>query len=58
MKPSTKTAPVSEIFKTSGIIKLSNNISLQNALLVKNCFEKQLPQTILNFFKKTSLKAF
>ena len=49
MKPSTKTAPVSEIFKTSGIIKLSNNISLQNALLVKNYFEKQLPQPIIEF---------
>ena len=58
MKPSTKIATLSEIFKTSGIIKLSDNISLENALLVKNCFEKQLPQPILNFFKKTSLKAF
>ena len=48
------TAPVSEIYKTSKILKLSDYISLQNALLVKNCFEKQLPQPLLNFFKKTT----
>ena len=42
------TGPVSEIYK------LSDYISLQNALLVKNCFEKQLPQPLLNFFKKTT----
>ena len=47
------TAPLSEIYKTSKIIKLSDCISLQNALLVKNCFEKQLPQPLLNFFKKS-----
>ena len=29
-------------------------ISLQNALLVKNCFEKQLSQPPLNFFKNTT----
>ena len=48
------TAPVSELYKTSKILKLSDYISLQNALLVKNCFEKQLPQPLLNFFKKTT----
>ena len=37
------TALVSEIYKTTKILKLSNYISLQNALLVKNCFQKQLP---------------
>ena len=26
---------------------------MENALLVKNCFEKQLPQPLLNFFKKS-----
>ena len=31
-----------------------HDISLKNALLVKNCFEKQLPQPLLNFFKKTT----
>ena len=46
-------APVSEIYKTSKILKLSDYISLQNALLVKNYFEKQLPQRLLNFFKRT-----
>ena len=45
------TAPISEIYKTS---KLSDDISLQSALLAKNCFEKQLPQPLLNFFKKTT----
>ena len=48
------TAPASEIYETSKILKLSDYISLQNALLVKNCFEKQLPQPLLNFFKKTT----
>ena len=43
--------PISEIYKTS---KLSDDISLQSALLPKNCFEKQLPQPLLNFFKKTT----
>ena len=46
------TAPVSEIYKTSKILKLLDYISLQNASLVKNYFEKQLPQPLLNFFKK------
>ena len=36
------TVPVSKICKTSKILKLFDYISLQNALLVKNCFEKQL----------------
>ena len=36
------------------ILKLSDYISLQNALLVKNCFEKQLPQPLLNVFKKVT----
>ena len=48
------TAPVSEIYKTSKILKLLDYISLQNALLVKNYFEKQLPQPLLNFFKRTT----
>ena len=46
------TALVSEICKTSKILKPSDYISLKNALLVKNCFEKQLPQPLLNVFKK------
>ena len=48
------TAPVSEIYKTTKILKLSDYISLQNALLVKNCFQKQLPRPLLNFFRKTT----
>ena len=36
------TVPVSKIYKTSKILKLFDYISLQNALPVKNCFEKQL----------------
>ena len=48
------TTLVSEIYKTTKILKLSDYISLQNALLVKNYFEKQLPQPLLNFFKKTT----
>ena len=49
------TVPVSEIYKTSKILKLSDYIiSLQKALLVKNCFEKQLSQPLLNFFKKST----
>ena len=46
------TARVSEIYKTSKILKLSDYISLQNTLLAKNCFEKQLSQPLLNLFKK------
>ena len=34
------TAPVSEIYKTLKILKLSDYTSLQNSLQVKNCFEK------------------
>ena len=33
-------APASEIYKTSKILKLSDYILLQNALLKKNFFEK------------------
>ena len=46
------TASVSEIYKTSKILKLSDYISLQNTLLAKNRFEKQLSQPLLNLFKK------
>ena len=42
--------PVNDIYKTSKILKLSVNIWLQNTLLVKNCFEKQLLQPLLNFW--------
>ena len=35
---------VIEFYKISKTQKLSDYISLQNALIVKNCFEKQLPQ--------------
>ena len=48
------TAPVSQIYKTSKILKLFDYISLWDALLVKDCFEKQLPQPLLNFFRKTT----
>ena len=48
------TAQVSEIYKTSKILKLFDYISLQNTLLVKNWFEKQWPQPLLNFYKKTT----
>ena len=44
------TASVSEIYKTSKFLKLSDYMSLQNALLVKNCFKKQLSQPLLIFF--------
>ena len=46
------TASVSEICKTSKILKILDYISFQNALLVKNCFEKQLPQPLLIFLKR------
>ena len=48
------TALVSEIYKTPKNSKTSDYISFQNALLVKNYFENQLPQPLLNFFKKTT----
>ena len=48
------TVPVSEIYKTSKILKLSDYISLQNDLLLKNYFEKQLPKPLLNFCKKNT----
>ena len=47
------TAPVSEIYKTSKILKFLDYISLQNALKWKT-FEKQLLQPLLNFFKNTT----
>ena len=48
------TAPVSEMYKTSKILKLSDHISLQNDLLLKNCCEKRLSKPLLNFFKKNT----
>ena len=48
------TALVREIYKISESLKLFDFISLKNALLVKNCFEKQLPQTLMNFLKKAT----
>ena len=48
------TASVSEIYKTLKFLKLSDYMSLQNALLVKNCFKKQLSQPLLIFFLNTT----
>ena len=42
------------IIRPLKILKSSDYISFQNALLVKNYFENQLPQPLLNFFKKTT----
>ena len=48
------TTLVTEIYKTSKILKLSDCISWQNTLLVKDCFEKQLLQPLLNVSKNTT----
>ena len=48
-----KTAPVKKIYKISKILKISDYVSLQNTLLVKDCFNANLPETFLKYFVKT-----
>ena len=47
------TAPVNKIYKISKILKISDYVSLQNTLLVKDCFNANLPETFLKYFVKT-----
>ena len=35
------------------IVKLRDFISLQNSLFVKDCFEKEIPNPFINYFKKS-----
>ena len=46
------TAPVNKIYKNSKILKISDYVSLQNALLIKDCFNANLPETFLKYFGK------
>ena len=46
------TAPLHEIYKDSKILKLTDCISLQNALLVKHCFDDEFSKLLKTIFKK------
>ena len=47
------TAPVNKIYKNSKILKMSDYVSLQNVLLVKDCFIANLPETFSKYLVKT-----
>ena len=50
-----KGTPINDTHENSKILKLQDYISLQNSLLVEDCFDEQLPKPLLiNYFKKTN----
>ena len=49
-----KGTPINDTYENSKILKLQDYISLQNALLVKDCLVEQLPKPLINHFKKTN----
>ena len=49
-----KGTTVNDTYENSKSLKLQDYISLQNALLMKDCFDKQLPKPLINYFKKTN----
>ena len=49
-----KGTPINGTYENSKILKLQNYISLQNSLLVKDCFDEQLPKPLTNCFKETN----
>ena len=49
-----KGTPINNTYENSKILKLQDYISLQNALLVKDCFDEQLPKALINYFNKTN----
>ena len=44
--------PISPTYEKLNVLKLRDFISLQNALLVKNCLEKNIPPPLQNYFQK------
>lgn len=44
--------PLHGIYKGSKILKLIDYISIQNALLIKYCFDDELPKPLKDCFKK------
>ena len=49
------TTPVNDTYKNSKILKFQNYISLQNTLLVKDCFDDKLSKPLTNCFKKKKI---
>ena len=43
-----------DTYQNSKILKLQDYLFLQNALLVRNCFDEQLPDSLINYFNKTN----
>ena len=43
---------VKEAYSTLKILKIRDFISLQNALLVKDVFEEEIPSPFMSYFKK------
>lgn len=44
-----------DTYENSRFLKLQDYISLQNALLVKDRFDEQLPKPLINCFKKKTI---
>ena len=47
-------APTNPLFQNLGILKISDNITLLNCLLVHDCLHKKLPQSFEHFFKPSN----
>ena len=47
--------PISGTYKKLNILKLKDFITLQNALFVKRCLEKEIPSPFQNFFEKSQI---
>ena len=48
------TYPVTQLYKELKILKLSDYISLQNTLFVRDCLKKQIPQAFHSYFKTSN----
>lgn len=44
-----------DTYENSRFLKLQDYISLQNAMLVKDRFDEQLPKPLINCFKKKTI---
>ena len=49
-----KGTSINDTYENSKILKVQDYISPQNALLMKDCFDEQLPKLLINYFKKTN----
>ena len=50
--PPFNSSNINKTYSNLKILKLPDYISFQNSLIVKNCFEKEIPKPLVNYFQK------